>query len=83
MKLRVLCPTGIVLEQETDSLIVPGTDGEIGILNNHAQMLAVVGSGVARVKHPQGETKLKVEGGFLEVCENSVLLLAESAKTIN
>lgn len=83
MKIQVITPKGSVCEQEADCVIVPAVDGEMGILNNHAPMLAELGNGEAVVKSQGSEQKIAIEGGFIQIDNNVVGILAESASLVD
>jgi F-type H+-transporting ATPase subunit epsilon len=83
MQLEIITPEGKICEQEADSVIVPAIDGEMGILNNHAAMLAELGDGITSVKNNQGEVRIQINGGFLQIDNNVVAILAETAKLLD
>lgn len=81
IRLEVVTPEKVLFAEEVDSLVVPGVAGYLGILPNHAPMVAALKIGI--VKYRQGgQTKyLAVGGGFLEVALGSkATLLADSAE---
>lgn len=79
-QVSVVTPEGAVLEQQARSATFPAYDGEMGILPNHAPLLAKLGIGVLRVVAATGEThRLYVDGGFAQVADNKVSLLTEQA----
>ncbi len=65
---------------EADSLIAPGSEGELGILPRHAALLTTLKAGEMLIKLGGAEEPLFVAGGFLEVSDNKVTVLAESAE---
>lgn len=78
----VVTPEGAVLDCEATAAVFPAFDGEVGILPNHAPLLAKVGIGVLRVT-TSGETKrLFVDGGFAQVVDNRLSLLTEQARPL-
>jgi F-type H+-transporting ATPase subunit epsilon len=81
MQLDLITPRGSVLSESVTEVIVPAIDGLMGILNGHANMLAALGDGMLTVKKSSGsEVHMKLEGGgFLQVEDNTVYVLAESA----
>jgi len=80
MTCRVLTPNGLVLEREAVSVRFPAHDGLMGILPGHAPLIATVGKGSLAVR---GRDDLgwfvDLEGGFMEVRENVVTIVAERA----
>lgn len=84
-KLRVEIVTGerVVYEaDDVDMVLAPGADGEIGILPRHAALFSLLSAGELLVRQGVDEQSLAVFGGFLEVVNNRVLVLADSAERI-
>ncbi len=65
---------------EADTVIAPGSEGELGILPKHAALLTTLKVGELLVKLSGAEEPFFVSGGFLEVSNNSVTVLAETAE---
>ena len=65
---------------EADIVIAPGTEGELGILPKHAALLTTLKVGELLIKLSGAEEPFFVSGGFLEVSNNSVTVLAETAE---
>jgi F-type H+-transporting ATPase subunit epsilon len=65
---------------EADSVIAPGSEGELGILPRHAALLTTLKVGELLIKLSGAEESVFVSGGFLEVSNNSVTVLAETAE---
>ena len=69
LNLSVISPEAVLYEGQTDSVVAPAFDGEVGILTGHAPMMTLLGKGVLRL----GDGKrFEVDGGFLQVVENAV-----------
>lgn len=80
LQVRVVSPEKIVFEGEASALVAPAWDGQVGILPNHAPMLALVGAGRLHVeKVGGGSAEFHVAGGVLKVERNHVTLLTEYA----
>lgn len=82
-KLSVEVVTGeriVFQEDDVDMVIVPGADGELGILPRHAPLVTLLSLGEMRIKKGGQEDSLVVFGGFLEVANNHVRILADSAE---
>ena len=77
MRVIVISPEAAVFDGDADSVVAPAFDGEIGILNNHAPLMTVLGTGVLRVTSAGLTRRFRVQGGFLQVVKNSVRVLAE------
>jgi F-type H+-transporting ATPase subunit epsilon len=69
-----------VLTDEADMVIAPSAEGTVGILPRHAPLLAALNPGVMVLKKDGQEELLAVSGGFLQVSNNRVLILADTAE---
>lgn len=67
-------------EEDVERLIVPGIEGELGLLPLHAPLLTTIKPGVLRVVKGEEETTMAITGGFIEVRENRVTILADAAE---
>ena len=65
---------------EADEVIAPGSEGQLGILPKHAALLSMLKVGELVIKLSGAEEPFFVSGGFLEVSNNSVTVLAETAE---
>src|SRR5438445_2611948 len=65
---------------EADMVIAPGSEGQLGILPRHAALLTTLAPGAMRIKLGDAEEPLFVSGGFLEVKDNVVTVLADTAE---
>src|SRR5579859_820469 len=65
---------------EADMVIAPGSEGELGILPRHAALLTALKVGQMLIRLGGAEDPFFVSGGFLEVSNNSVIVLAETAE---
>lgn len=68
-----------VLEQEADFLLVRTTEGEMGILPNHSPFVAGLAIGEMMIRLDGKEKSYFVSGGFLEISNNNVTILADEA----
>ena len=80
LKLEVITPEQIALQDESTSVVVPGVDGELGIWPNHAPLLAGLKPGVITYKTASGTQKLVVSGGFIEISNNVISVIAPAAE---
>ncbi len=79
--LEIVTPESILFQDEVQFLVAPGTEGELGILKNHAPIVASLKIGVLRYKDPDGNAnKVALSGGFVEVIDNTARVLAETAE---
>jgi F-type H+-transporting ATPase subunit epsilon len=80
INLQVVTAERIILNDEVDSLVAPGADGELGILPRHAPLLSGLKPGELRYRRAGEENFLAIGGGFIEVLNNKVIVLADSAE---
>lgn len=75
MKLEITTPTGQVYDKEVDMVTLPGREGEMGILPNHAPLITLLGDGEIIAKRGQQEERLLVTGGCAEITGDRVAIL--------
>lgn len=80
---EIVTPEREVFSEPADFVVVPGVLGYLGILPNHAPIVAGVDIGIIKVIAGNNEIKFAVSGGFMEVNQNKVVLLADSAEQGN
>ena len=78
--LRVITPDRIVVDTTASAVRIPGLDGSIGILRNHAPMIAALDVGLLRLRHAGRAQVLFVAGGFADVRNNTVRVVSESGE---
>ncbi|MEX1184356.1 MAG: F0F1 ATP synthase subunit epsilon [Gemmatimonadota bacterium] len=81
LKVAIISPGATVYEGTADMVVAPAWDGEVGVLRGHAPMLVLLGAGDLRVTNGGSEQRFRVEGGFMQVVDNVVTVLSESAAT--
>ena len=79
-KLTIVTAEREVFSEDVDSLVAPGIEGQLGILPNHAPLMTQLQPGEMTVRSGNDENVLIVTGGFLEVLENKVTILADTAE---
>lgn len=78
MQLEIIKPEKNVYQGEATSVVLPGLDGSLGILDNHAPLITTLTEGVIRVKTADGtEKEFPVKGGTVEMLNNKLTILAE------
>ena len=79
LRLSIVTPEKTFMDEDVISLVVPGTEGYLGILSNHAPLITALKPG--RIEYRDAEDKIRflaVSGGFLEVSDNIATLLANT-----
>ncbi|ABB37785.1 ATP synthase F1, epsilon subunit [Oleidesulfovibrio alaskensis G20] len=80
LQLEIVTPDKVVLSEQVDYVGAPGYEGEFGVLPNHIPFLSALSIGSLYYK-AGGKTRYAfVSGGFAEVSDNKVTILAESAE---
>lgn len=85
IKLKIVTPERILVEEEADELVVSTKAGMITILPQHANLISELEHGDVVIKHDNKEEKITlVYGGFIEVSkDNTVLILADGAEHLH
>jgi len=77
MHVTVISPEAAVFDGEASAVVAPAYDGEVGILPRHAPFMTLLGRGRLVVRAGDGERTFAVDGGFLQVVNNTVRVVAE------
>src|SRR5207249_2998873 len=80
LRLEVVTPTRLVVAETVDEVVVPGSDGYFGVLPGHAAFLTTLGTGEVIYRIDRDEFYLAVSGGFAEVRNDKVIVLADAAE---
>jgi len=78
-QIEVVTPEKLVLDQRAEFAEIPGKDGFIGILPGHAALLGELGSGALTITSGGQTREITVSGGYVEVRDNHVRVLADKA----
>lgn len=78
--LEIVTPERKVYAEDVNMVIVKGTEGEMGILANHIPLVTPLKIAAVTIKKDRAEEVIAVNGGFLEVRKDKVVILAESAE---
>ena len=73
----------MVVDAEVNQVNIPGFDGDMGILPNHAPLLTLLRAGRFSYQKGEEEIELVVSEGYAEVTDNRVTVLAESAEFLH
>ena len=81
MQVELVAADRLVWSGEANMVIARTTEGDVGILPNHAPMLSLMVDGIVDVTTTDGETWIAaVDAGFLSVANNRISILAEHAE---
>jgi F-type H+-transporting ATPase subunit epsilon len=78
--LEVVTPEKLLLSQQVDEVIAPGTEGEFGVLPGHAHFLSTLSIGELRYRVGEVTSHMSVLWGFAQVTPTKVTILAEIAE---
>ncbi len=78
--LEIVTPERKVYAEDVNMVIVKGTEGEMGILANHIPLVTPLKIAAVTIKKDRAEEVIAVNGGFIEVRKDKVVILAESAE---
>ena len=79
-QLRIVTPRALLLDESVLEVTAPGTAGEFGVLPNHITFLTSLEPGIITVKSTAGTKRFAVRGGFAEVADNVMTILADAAE---
>lgn len=82
-QLEVATPERLLVHEDVSSAELPGKDGYMGVLAGHAPLLGRLGAGVLSYEQGSQRKALAVSGGFIEIFENHVSVLADYAEFAN
>jgi len=77
----LVSPEEVVFSGEVEHVVVPGTEGEFGVLAGHAPLVAMLRPGILRILGPN-EQRILVVGGFAEVSPQGLTVLADRAMPV-
>lgn len=80
VQLEVVTPSRVVLKMDVDMVVLPGTEGEFGVLPGHVPFLAGILPGEMRYTVESVRGYLAVSSGFAEVFDNRVSVLVDAAE---
>ena len=79
LQLEIVTPERRVYSDTVDSVQLPGSEGELGVLPHHAPLVSTLGVGELRFRKDGTEESFAIVGGFLQVRPDRVVVLAETA----
>lgn len=79
---ELVSPERLVLSGQADMVIVPGSEGDFGVMVGHAPLISTIRPGIVEVHNDGVVTKLFVMGGFADVTPGTLTILAEEAAAL-
>lgn len=80
LQLAVVTAEGESFSGEVDAIVAPGEVGEFTVLPSHARLITTLSPGILRLEQNGDSISLALTGGFLEVSDNRVTVLADAAE---
>ncbi len=77
--LEIVTPERLAYSDTVDAVVLPGVEGELGVLPHHAPLVTMLGIGELRIRKAGAEESFAIVGGFLQVRPDRVVVMAETA----
>jgi F-type H+-transporting ATPase subunit epsilon len=82
IRCEIVSQDRMVFQGDADMVVLPGGDGEMGILPNHSPLLTTLSFGIIKVRSKGKEEEFTVAGGIAEVQPTKVTVLADAAENV-
>ena len=79
MRVDVVSPEAVLWSGEAGFVVARTVDGEIGILAHHEPLMAALATGTVEIETAEERVRVEVGGGFLQIVDNTVTVLADQA----
>ena len=79
IQLEIVTPERLAYSDQVDAVVLPGSEGELGVLPHHAPLVTTLGIGELRIRKGATEESFAIVGGFLQVRPDKVVVMAETA----
>jgi F-type H+-transporting ATPase subunit epsilon len=76
LRLEVVSPEGRIFTDDVEMVVVPGIEGELGILPHHTPLVTALGTGELRIRQSGTVQFMLISGGFVEVRPDKVVVMA-------
>lgn len=84
LKLKVITPTGVTFNRETDSVVIPSTSGEIEIFPGHLPLITIIKPGELVAKFSDGHHEhYAIDSGFAKVSNDFIFILTDESLNID
>ncbi len=79
LRFELVTPAKLVRSEDVHMVVVPGAEGEFGVLEGHAPFMSTIRDGAVQIYKSEGATPetIEVRGGFAEVRDKGLTVLAE------
>ncbi|MFC2013156.1 F0F1 ATP synthase subunit epsilon [Chloroflexota bacterium] len=82
IRLEIVTAERVVYSDDVDLVVVPGVDGQLGVLPHHTPLMTMLQTGELRVKKGNEEFSMAISGGFLEVRPERIIILSDAAERV-
>ncbi|MBL7163355.1 MAG: ATP synthase F1 subunit epsilon [Anaerolineales bacterium] len=82
IRCEIVSQDRMIFEGEADTVVLPGSEGEMGILPNHSPLLSTLDFGIIRVRYQGTEEAFTVAGGVVEIQPDIITVLADRAENV-
>jgi len=79
LRLEIVTPERLAYADTVDAVVLPGSEGELGVLPHHTPLVSTLGVGELRIRKGGSEESFAIVGGFLQVRPDKVVVMAETA----
>ncbi len=79
IQLEIVTPERLAYSDAVDAVVLPGSEGELGVLPHHAPLVTTLGTGELRIRKGGQEESFAIIGGFLQVKPDRIVVMAETA----
>jgi F-type H+-transporting ATPase subunit epsilon len=79
LNLHIVTPSRNMLSTACENVVLPGFDGEMGILSGHTHLINKLGAGIIKIHNGDEIQKIAIAGGVVEIGSNNVTVLADDA----
>jgi F-type H+-transporting ATPase subunit epsilon len=84
MKLEIVTPNGVIFDAEVKEVTLPGSEGEFGVLANHATLVSLLDTGVIVINKTDGrEVAVAINSGYVKVDEEKTTCIVDGAVALS
>ena len=80
LRLEIITAERQIFADDVNVVVVPGIEGELGILPHHAPLMTMLKPGELLIRKDSEETYMSVSGGFLEIRPDKIIILADACE---
>ena len=82
--LEIVTPSMVIVSEPVEMVVVPGSDGQIGALPRHSQVMSTLERGIVDIYNDNKiSSRVMIDGGIAEINPTSVVILAERAEKLD